>query len=70
MRREFASRSDLIAYVTQVFPEATGAVSETVGGRRVALEKLSALQPDRYGHSRNQLQGAVTRLSPYIGMGC
>ncbi|MEN9243820.1 MAG: FAD-binding domain-containing protein [Gloeomargarita sp. DG02_5_bins_242] len=69
MRREFASRADLIAYVTQVFPGATGAVSETVGGRTVALEKLAALQPDRYGHSRNELEGAVTRLSPYIRHG-
>jgi deoxyribodipyrimidine photo-lyase len=69
MRREFASRSDLIAYITQVFPEAVGAVSDTVGGRSVALQKLTEYQPHRYGKTRNYLDGAVTCLSPYIRHG-
>ena len=69
MRREFASRDDLIAYVTQVFPEAQGPVSETVGGRRAALQRLAQLQPHAYGDTRNDLDGAVTRLSPYIRHG-
>jgi deoxyribodipyrimidine photo-lyase len=69
MQREFASREDLIAYVTQVFPGAKGAVSETVGGRRAALHKLAQLQPHSYGDTRNYLDGAVTGLSPYIRHG-
>ncbi|APB33320.1 DNA photolyase, FAD-binding [Gloeomargarita lithophora Alchichica-D10] len=69
MRREFASREDLIAYVTQVFPGAGGAVSATPGGRTIALQKLAQLQPQTYGDSRNYLAGAVTRLSPYLRHG-
>ncbi len=37
---------------------------------RAALsERLSAIDPPRYGSSRNFLTGAVTRLSPYIASG-
>ena len=36
------------------------------GGRTAALERLEGLQPARYAKTRNQLDGAVTRLSPYI----
>ncbi len=39
------------------------------GGRRAAEERLAALDPARYGASRNHLEGAVTRLSPYIRHG-
>ena len=39
------------------------------GGRRAAEQRLAAIDPARYGRSRNQLDGAVTRLSPYIRHG-
>ena len=39
------------------------------GGRRAAEERLAALDPVRYGASRNHLDGAVTRLSPWIRHG-
>ena len=39
------------------------------GGRRAAEERLAALDPARYGASRNYLDGAVTRLSPWIRHG-
>jgi len=39
------------------------------GGRRAAEERLAALDPARYGASRNHLDGAVTRLSPWIRHG-
>jgi deoxyribodipyrimidine photo-lyase len=39
------------------------------GGRRAAEERLAAIDPARYGASRNHLEGAVTRLSPYIRHG-
>ncbi len=69
MRRDFASRADLIAYVTEMFPGAQGAVSATVGGRSVALQKLAEIRPSTYGSSRSYLDGAVTRLSPYLRHG-
>ena len=39
------------------------------GGRRAAEARLSRIDPARYGASRNHLEGAVTRLSPYIRHG-
>ncbi len=34
-----------------------------------AWQRLRAIQPSAYARSRNQLEGAVTRLSPYITHG-
>jgi deoxyribodipyrimidine photo-lyase len=39
------------------------------GGRREALRRLHAINPVEYGRNRNHLDGAVTRLSPYIRHG-
>ncbi len=39
------------------------------GGRRAAEARLALMDPARYGTSRNHLDGAVTRLSPYIRHG-
>jgi len=39
------------------------------GGRRAAAARLAAIDPARYGATRNHLAGAVTRLSPYIRHG-
>jgi deoxyribodipyrimidine photo-lyase len=39
------------------------------GGRRTAELRLAAIDPLRYGATRNHLDGAVTRLSPYIRHG-
>jgi deoxyribodipyrimidine photo-lyase len=39
------------------------------GGRRAAEARLARIDPARYGSSRNHLEGAVTRLSPYIRHG-
>lgn len=39
------------------------------GGRRAAERRLAAIDPLRYGATRNHLDGAVTRLSPYIRHG-
>jgi deoxyribodipyrimidine photo-lyase len=44
-------------------------VSVSRGGRRAAQQRLAAIDPARYGASRNHLDGAVTRLSPYIRHG-
>ncbi|MGI9254733.1 MAG: FAD-binding domain-containing protein [Thermomicrobiales bacterium] len=72
LRRQFASREDLIAYVREQFPDAAArddAVSPILGGRKAALDALSAIDPARYAATRNSLDGAVTRLSPYIRHG-
>lgn len=39
------------------------------GGRQAAERRLAAIDPLRYGSTRNHLDGAVTRLSPYIRHG-
>lgn len=44
-------------------------VSDIRGGRAGAGERLAHLDPERYGKSRNYLDGAVTQLSPYIRHG-
>ena len=43
--------------------------SPFLGGRRAAEARLALIDPARYGASRNHLDGAVTRLSPYIRHG-
>jgi deoxyribodipyrimidine photo-lyase len=43
--------------------------SPALGGRRAAEVRLAAIDPARYAASRNHLDGAVTRLSPYIRHG-
>ncbi|MFM7229505.1 MAG: FAD-binding domain-containing protein [Cyanobacteriota bacterium] len=44
-------------------------MSSWPGGRRAAEQRLAAIDPARYGASRNHLDGAVTGLSPYIRHG-
>ncbi|MFM7636006.1 MAG: FAD-binding domain-containing protein [Cyanobacteriota bacterium] len=39
------------------------------GGRRAAEARLALIDPARYAATRNHLDGAVTRLSPYIRHG-
>ena len=71
MEREFASREELIAYVREQFPEAAGdsSVPPTPGGRKAAETALQQVDPGQYASTRNFLNGAVTRLSPYLRYG-
>lgn len=72
LRRDFASRADLIAYLKQQFPEAAAMsdfVSPIQGGHTAARDALNKIDPVRYEATRNHLDGAVTRLSPYIRHG-
>jgi deoxyribodipyrimidine photo-lyase len=72
MRRDFASRDDLIAYVREQFPAAADRddhISEIVGGRQAAEAALEKVDPAQYAKSRNFLNGKVTQLSPYIRYG-
>lgn len=69
LRRTFSDRAELTEYLRTVFPEAEGGPSPTLGGRKAALAALERIQPERYGSTRNFLDGAVTRLSMYIRHG-
>lgn len=72
MRRDFATRDELAAYLAQEFPGAARVSSHTasaIGGRSQAQQQLSAARLRDYASTRNHLDGAVTRLSPYIRYG-
>ncbi len=72
MRRDFASRDELIAYVREQFPNAANRdahISQTRGGQQAAEVALKTVDPTQYAKSRNFLNGKVTRLSPYIRYG-
>lgn len=73
LRRDFDSRTALVAYLREIFPESVAVdahVSETRGGRREGLRRLRVVKMGKeYASTRNSLSGAVTRLSPYIRHG-
>jgi deoxyribodipyrimidine photo-lyase len=72
MRREFAGREELAAYLRDAFPDAVGAeagLSPWRGGRTAALARMASVDPVRYARTRNFLDGAVTGLSPYLRHG-
>jgi deoxyribodipyrimidine photo-lyase len=72
LRRDFANREDLIAYLREQFPHAVkhgDSVSPTRGGRAAADAALAAVDPPRYAATRNLLNGAITRISMYIRHG-
>lgn len=69
LRRDFADRDALVAYCRETFRDAAGVddrVSPFRGGRSVAEAALDRVDPAAYGRTRNKLDGAVTRLSPYL----
>ncbi len=67
--RDLNERSALNSLLSQEFPNASGELSPIEGGRAAADRQLAAIDAKRYGRSRNHLNGAVTRLSPYIRHG-
>ena len=72
LRIAFNTREDLEEYLRSQFPHASAldsGLSPLLGGREAALMRLAAIQPALYGRTRNHLDGAVTRLSPYLRHG-
>ncbi len=72
MPRDFADRDALVAYVRQAFPASEavdGHVAGQRGGRQAALAALALVDPAAYSRTRNNLDGAVTHLSPYLRHG-
>ena len=71
------SRDALVRQLMSRFPASAsgpGEVSAAMampwrGGRRAALEQLAALDPAGYARTRNHVDGAVSRLSPWIRHG-
>lgn len=59
----------MIRCVRSLVPEAKGDASFIIGTREKALELLGKIQPDAYAQTRNHVDGAITRLSPYIQHG-
>ncbi|WP_371398035.1 FAD-binding domain-containing protein [Fretibacter rubidus] len=55
--------------VRALSPNAVGKASSIRGGRDAAMDKLSNIDPEGYGRTRNHTDGAVTQLSPYIRHG-
>lgn len=73
LKRDFANRDELIAYLRDEFAEAAAVddhVSETRGGRAAAEAQLAKLGKGKdYEASRNYVHGPVSRLSAYIRHG-
>ena len=66
----FPDRMALIAHVKSLSPGCDDQpVSDIEGGRAAAEAALDQIDPIAYGHNRDYLNGAVTRLSPYIRHG-
>lgn len=67
----FENREAIAAQVAALCPwlEETAQSSPFAGGRAAAEAQLAQMNALRYGKSRNFLNGAVTRLSPYIRHG-
>ena len=65
-------RAERLHYIHRQFPQAKGAqLSDNWHGGRVnALKRLNQVDAIAYGRNRNFLNGAVSRLSPYLRHGC
>jgi len=65
-------RAAIIAEVRRLSPNLPAGdeiVSPIQGGRAAAAARLERLNPEKYGKTRNYLDGAVTQLSPFIRHG-
>ncbi len=63
-------RATRLATIRAAFPQLDGPDCSFVGGRTAAMARLAKIDPVAYDKSRNFLDGAVTRLSPYLRHGC
>lgn len=65
-------RVERLQYIKRMFPLATGSFLGDAwrGGRLEALRRLNTTDIEAYGRNRNFLNGAVSKLSPYLRHGC
>jgi deoxyribodipyrimidine photo-lyase len=71
-----SSRRQLVAAVATAFPEAARPAGFEAaerlwarGGREAAVDRLLSIDPAAYGRTRNHVDGAVTKLSPWLRHG-
>ncbi len=68
----FDDRAAITAHIRQLCPyldDEDMTISATRGHKNMALARLSEIDPENYGKTRNHIGGKVTRLSPYIRHG-
>ena len=67
-----ADRTERLQYIRRMFPQAKGRnlTDQWRGGRQEALRRLNEIDAVAYGRNRNFINGAVTKLSPYLRHGC
>lgn len=67
-----ADKAERLHYIRRMFPQAKGRnLSEGWrGGRYLALKRLREVDALNYSRNRNFINGAVTRISPYLRYGC
>ncbi|MDP2248748.1 MAG: DNA photolyase, partial [Nitrosomonadales bacterium] len=65
-------RQERLHYMRRMFPKNAGAdlTDDWAGGRSAAMKRLSSIDALAYEKNRNFLNGAVTKLSPYLRHGC
>lgn len=70
LKTEFKDRAELVGHVASIAPWLPArSASPIIGGRAAAEACLRRLDPLRYARTRNHLDGAVSKLSPYIRHG-
>jgi deoxyribodipyrimidine photo-lyase len=72
IQTQFYNQEEQIHYLAQQFPlaaERDGHSSPIHGGREEALHRIQEIRPLAYAKTRNQLNGAITHLSPYLHHG-
>lgn len=69
LQKQFNDRQELIVFVQSLAPWAAGEVSHIQGGRYQAEMKLQDIKPIEYARTRNDGDGKVSGLSPYIHHG-
>lgn len=72
-RRDDAWVEQMLAAVEPWLPTAVGAAGDPQpvrrGGRAAALDAVAAIDPPAYARTRNHIDGAITRLSPWLRHG-
>ncbi len=70
MKKNFADRAELVAYLRAHMRQPSDEQASPIyGGRAAAEAGRHQIDVGAYGSTRNHLDGAVTRLSPYIRHG-
>jgi len=67
-----SGRDERLQYMKRMFPQAagTGLNDDWRGGRQAALKKLNSIDIEAYSKNRYFINGAVSKLSPYLRYGC